>query len=63
MEIRKSRLFEEPTLLNLSNTQTLPWSNMEVLDFNQKYAYKPLILYGQFDHTLEVKVARVKEGK
>ena len=63
MEIRKTRLFEEPTLLNLSNIKTLPWSNMEVKEFNEKYAYKPMTLYGQFDHTLEVKVARVKEGK
>ena len=63
MQIRKSRVFQEPTLLNLNGLDTMPWANLTIKDFNEQYAYKPVYLFGHFEHSQDVKVARVKEGK
>lgn len=62
MNIRKSRIFNEPQLLNL-NGSTIPWANLGLREFNENWAYKPFYLYGQFDHANEVLVERIREGK
>ena len=63
MQIRKDRIFQEPTLLNLNGLKTMPWTKLGLKEFNEQFAYKPVYLYGEFDHSLDVKVARNKEGK
>ena len=62
MEIRKSRLFQEPEQLVLGGKSQVPWENLSIKDFNETWAYRPYYIYGQFDHTQEVLVERVKEG-
>ena len=63
MDIRKSRIHQEPQYLNLNNVKEMPWTGLSLKEFNEQWAYKPFYLYGQFDHSLEVKVERIKEGK
>ena len=62
MEIRKSRIFQEPQQLILNSKDPVPWANLGLREFNEQWAYKPYYIYGQFDHAREIKVARVKEG-
>jgi hypothetical protein len=63
MDIRKSRVYQEPELLSLNGLSTFPWANLGLKEFNEKWAYKPFYAFGQFDHANEVLVERIKEGK
>jgi hypothetical protein len=62
MDIRKSRVFQEPQLLSLDGSTTFPWAGLGLKEFNETWAYNPYYAYGQFDHANEVRVERIKEG-
>jgi len=63
MELRKDRIFQDPIQLNLNGMDELPWANLDVREFNKNWAYKPVLLYGEFFHPKEKLVKRIKEGE
>lgn len=65
IELRKDRLLKEPSRLSLNsidNASQLPWANLDIQEFNDKWAYQPFELIGKFDHGKEVLVKRVRDG-
>lgn len=66
ISLRKDRLLKEPLAINLNNVdgvKQLPWSSSSISELNEKWAYKPIQLIGQFDHSKEVKVKTIKNGE
>ena len=59
---RIKMLSEQP--INIANGGYLNQFNqdIDVRDFNNKWAFKPIELYGRFDHGNELKVKTVKNG-
>ena len=66
-EIRTNRVIEDPvdiqTFYNPTLPQKFPWIGMNVKELNNEFAWKPIELNGQFDHSNQVLVAKVKDGE
>jgi cytochrome oxidase assembly protein ShyY1 len=66
-QIRVDRVSEKAENIqkfyNSQNYQKFPWIGLNVRDFNSSFAYKPIELNGQFDHSKQVFVQKVKEGE
>jgi len=65
LDLRKKRLLKTPKTINLNSVDTpdqLPWYDLSVQEFNEKYAYEPYELVGKFDHSKEVLVHKVRDG-
>ena len=62
IELRKQSIFQEPVTLNLNGSKTLPWQNLNVKEFNEKWAYKPIQLYGYYDQSQEIYVEKYRKG-
>jgi cytochrome oxidase assembly protein ShyY1 len=48
---------------NPKGEQKFPWIGLNVKDFNNAFAYRPIELTGQFDHSKQIFVEKVKEGE
>lgn len=66
VEIRTSRVVEEPvdiqSFYNPKNSAKFPWIGMNVKQINENFAFKPIELNGQFDHSQQTLIARLREG-
>ncbi len=62
IEVRKEKIFQDPINLNLNGLSTLPWQGLNVKEFNEKWAYKPVQLYGYYDQSKEIYVEKYRRG-
>lgn len=50
-------------LYSPNSDQKFPWIGLNVKDFNNSFAYRPIELTGQFDHSKQIFVEKIKEGE
>jgi cytochrome oxidase assembly protein ShyY1 len=65
-EIRKKTLLQKPKdIQSLYNAEkgTFPWSDLSTFDLNKNFAYLPIELVGEFDHSSEIAVKSLRNGE
>lgn len=64
---RIERIVEDPVNIqnfyNKNEVNKFPWIGLDSTKLNEKFAWKPIELSGQFDHSREVLVAKNREGE
>jgi len=64
---RVSRVTGEPvdiqTYYNPKNSNKFPWVGLNSRELNQQFAWRPVELNGQFDHSRQVLVEKIKDGE
>lgn len=66
-QMRIERVSEKPkniqTFYNGHSEKSFPWIGLNVKELNTEYAYRPIELNGQFDHSKQILVDKIKEGE
>lgn len=64
---RTERIIEDPVdiqnFYDASNPKKFPWIGLDVKQLNEKFAFKPIELHGQFDHSRQIFVEKLKQGE
>ncbi len=64
IQVRSQRISEEPSdIQNHYINNQFPWMGLDVKQFNTQFAYKPIELHGQFDHSKQVLVEKIHQGE
>jgi cytochrome oxidase assembly protein ShyY1 len=66
-EIRTNRIIEDAvdiqSFYNPRSDERFPWIGLNVKEINNQFAWKPIELNGQFDHSSQVLIAKIKDGE